>query len=101
MADWLAGTLITIAMVPLAFGINHGKSIVKSLWAKRRKTTTDYAALAAWPTCGTILPCQSWVGREIEATMPPLYLREAEHVAAMRWDILEMSPRTEEITDDH
>jgi len=85
MADWLAGTLITIAMVPLAFGISHGKAIIKSAWAKRRKATTDYASLSAWPTCGTILPCQSWLGKAIEETTLPLHVREAEHIAARAW----------------
>lgn len=101
MNDWLAGLLIIGSWVLLAIGFAYGKDAAKLAWTamrKQRNASPGYATLNAWPS--TILPCQSWLGREIEEATLPQYVREAEKVAAQRWAILEMSPIAEEGSDE-
>lgn len=99
--DMATGMIISAIVIVIAVGVACRREIARWLQTKRRKATADYAALAAWPTQSQILPCESWVGKTIEEIIaPPLYVREAEQIAAQRWVILEMSPRTEEGCDD-
>lgn len=95
MNDIATGMITTSIVIVMAVGAALRKDIVGWLRAKRRKVTTDYAALSAWPTQSQILPCESWVGREIAAPV----IAEAEGIAEKAW--LAWKPeQVEESSDD-
>lgn len=96
MNDLATGMTTTGIVIVMAIGAAMRKDVARWLRSKRRKATTDYAALATWPTQSQILPCESWIGREITAPV----IVEAEQIAAIAWNGWEMSPANEEGCDD-
>jgi hypothetical protein len=97
MSDLCASLIITGTVVLAALGVRHIVEVVTvRLTEKHGKAEPVCVPLHAWPS--TILPCQSWVGRQIEEATP-LHVVQAERIAEMAWYAWQASP-VEEGNDD-
>lgn len=97
LGDLAAAMVITGITIFLALAVYFVFEVITMITSKRGKPRR-IDLLAVWPS--TILPYQSWIGRQIEEAIPPLHIAQAEQIAARRWEILEMSPASEESDDD-
>lgn len=79
MNDLFASLFVIGGAVLIALGVRVIIEIVVDI--RERRIAKPAAMLAAWPQDGTILPCQSWVGREIAAPV----IAEAEQIIVRRW----------------
>jgi hypothetical protein len=96
LSDFAVAMIIVAISIVLALVVYFVIEVCAMIAAKSKPRRVD-PIVVAWPT---ILPCQSMIDRQIEEATPPLHIAQAEQVAALRWKILEMSPISEEGSDD-